>query len=239
MCTVSYIPIRDHIYITASRDERISRQPALPPVVRVHNNQLLIYPVDPEAGGTWIIMKENGDVAVLLNGAFICHQSKPPYRRSRGLILADLMHYKMPSLAFSKADLQEIEPFTVIILEEKSLYEFRWDGNEKYGRQLRAIRPHIWSSSTLYDGLEVKKREQDFAAFMNRNPNPTQLDILRFHRDAGTGEKYFDLNRNDLISIVSITGIHLTSDRGSMVYQDLLNNKNTETNIALVERVIQ
>jgi hypothetical protein len=240
MCTVSYIPVRDHIYITTNRDEKISRKQALPPVMKIHGGKMLIYPVDPDTTGSWIVMKENGDAAVLLNGAFLCHYPEPPYRKSRGLVLLDLMIHERPALAFTKTDLQEIEPFTVILFEKKSLYEFRWDGMEKYYRQLTTRRPHIWSSSTLYDGLAIKKREQEFAAFLNRNPHPTQLDILRFHRRAGIGEmkNHPDPGLDLLFSTVSITGIHFTPDRGCMVYQDLRNKKNTETNIALDQRVI-
>jgi uncharacterized protein with NRDE domain len=55
-----------------------------------HNGQKLFFPKDTDAGGTWIVMKENGDAAVLLNGAFINHTAEPPYRLSRGIILLDI-----------------------------------------------------------------------------------------------------------------------------------------------------
>jgi hypothetical protein len=108
-------------------------------------------------------MKENGDAAVLLNGAFICHDAEPPYRSSRGIILLNIFSAERPSVTFTKISLQDIEPFTLIMLENNCLYEFRWDGTEKYCKQLSTNRAHIWSSATLYDGFAVKKREQWFA----------------------------------------------------------------------------
>ncbi|MGL1516781.1 NRDE family protein, partial [Vibrio parahaemolyticus] len=48
------------------------------------------FPKDPDGGGTWIALKENGDVAILLNGAFENHIPAYPYRRSRGLIFLDI-----------------------------------------------------------------------------------------------------------------------------------------------------
>ena len=160
MCTVSFIPVGDKFYITSNRDEKLSRKRALPPAIHEHDGTKILFPKDADAGGTWIAAKENGDVAVILNGAFINHISTPPYRKSRGLILLDILAREKPSAAFSKIDPDEIEPFTIVLLENKSLFEFRWDGNEKYGKKLAKQQSHIWSSATLYDGLTVKKREK-------------------------------------------------------------------------------
>ncbi len=235
MCTVSYIPVNGTVYLTSNRDEKSSRKKAIAPTLHRYNGCNLIYPRDAEMGGTWIAMKENGDAAVLLNGAFLCHESRPPYRQSRGIIFLDIMSTRSPSLTFSKTNLGGIEPFTLIIVENGSLFEFRWDGEEKYCRQLSRIRPHIWSSSTLYDGLVIKKREEWFARFLNRHPRPTQLDILNFHRHAGDGDSRNNLlmDREGIYSTVSITGILLTADRGSMKYHDLKSGMLLEKKIEL------
>lgn len=118
-------------------------------------------------------------------------------------------------------------------LKKGSLYQFNWDGTEKYCKQLSASRPYIWSSVTLYDGLIIKKREQWFVDFLNRNCFPTQLDILNFHRFSGDGDSSTDLlmNRDDVYSTVSITSILLTNDRGSMKYMDTKNGRRVEMNI--------
>jgi hypothetical protein len=206
------------------------------PVMKEYNGKKIIYPADGDAGGTWIAMKENGDAVVLLNGAFICHNAEPPYRKSRGLILLDIFSEDRPSVAFTKAELQDIEPFTVVLLESNCLFEFRWDGNEKFCRQLSINRPHIWSSSTLYDGLMIKKREQWFAKFLNENPQPTQKDVLSFHQFAGDGDKANDLlmTRSGIYTTVSVTGIQLTKDRGIMCYFDVPEKKSAEIKIELL-----
>ena len=237
MCTVTFIPSRDNIFITSNRDEKNTRSPARPPALYGNSGERMIYPRDGDAGGTWISMKENGDAAVLLNGAFISHVAEPPYRKSRGLLFLDIFGTERPSQAFFKMNLYGIEPFTFLLYEKNCLYEFRWDGTERYGKQLAVSRPHIWSSATLYDGLAVKKREQWFAAFLNLNPSPTQLDILNFHRFSGEGDAQNDLlmNRDDLYATVSITGIMLTNDRGSMKYLAMQDNRISEMKIELVE----
>ena len=236
MCTVSFVPVKDKFIITSNRDEKISRKNSLRPQLTIYNGQKIIYPKDGDAGGTWIAMKENGDAAVLLNGAFIAHVAEPPYRLSRGLVLLDIIATERPSVTFTKINLLDIEPFTLVLLERNCLYEFRWDGTERYCRQLSVHRPHIWSSATLYDGFAVKKREQWFASFLNEHPVPTQQDILNFHRFTGSGDKRNDLLmiRGDLYQTVSITSIFLTADRGNMKHTDLKKETTAEVNVGLL-----
>jgi hypothetical protein len=145
----------------------------------------------------------------------------------------DIISEKNPSQFLQKINLDGIEPFTLILLDSGSLYEFRWDGNERYCKQLSVHRPHIWSSTTLYDGLVIKKREQWFADFLNRNPNPTRQDVLNFHRFTGDGDRANDLlmSRENIYSTVSITSLFLTADRGSMKYMDVLAGLEMERNI--------
>ncbi|HET9746076.1 MAG TPA: NRDE family protein [Chitinophagaceae bacterium] len=235
MCTVSFIPVRDNIIITSNRDEKVTRKEASRPGVSFYKGQKLLYPRDGDAGGTWIVLKQNGDAGVLLNGAFICHAPELPYRMSRGVVLLDIVSTTRPSIAFTKINLQDIEPFTLVLLESNCLYEFRWDGSEKYCRQLSTNRAHIWSSATLYDGFAVKKREQWFASFLNSHPVLTQQDIMNFHRFTGDGDKKNDLlmTRDSVYKTVSITSIFRTRDRGNMKYLDLSNNRLSEVNIAL------
>jgi uncharacterized protein with NRDE domain len=236
MCTVSFIPVRDNFVITSNRDEKTSRKNAIRPKLSVYKGQKLFFPKDGDAGGTWIVMKENGDAAVLLNGAFICHTAGPPYRLSRGIILLDIFSTERPSVTFTKIDLGDIKPFTLVLLENNCLYEFRWDGVEKYCKQLITDRSYIWSSATLYDGFIVKKREQWFASFLNNHPTPTQQDVINFHRFTGDGDKQNDLlmTRDGMYGTVSITSILLTKDRASMKYLDVKKENQSEVNIELL-----
>jgi hypothetical protein len=240
MCTVSFVPVKDKFIITSNRDEKTSRKIAIRPQLSVYNGQKLIFPKDSDAGGTWIVMKENGDAAVLLNGAFICHDAEPPYRSSRGIILLNIFSAERPSVTFTKISLQDIEPFTLIMLENNCLYEFRWDGTEKYCKQLSTNRAHIWSSATLYDGFAVKKREQWFASFLNNYPVPTQQDILNFHRFTGKDDRKNGLlmTRGGVYRTVSITSILMTKDRGNMKYLDLKDETTSEMNIGLTSSLL-
>jgi hypothetical protein len=195
----------------------------------------LIYPKDAAAGGSWIGLKENGDAAVLLNGGFSPHKPRL-YAKSRGLVFLDVLSAMRPLIYLMKLELNNIEPFTLVLFENNSLYEFRWDGEEKHCRQLSVIRPHIWSSVTLYSMPIIKKRESWFNSFMNKYPDPTQQDILNFHRFTGDGDTCNDLlmRRDGVYSTVSITSVLLEADHGSMKYCDLSDGSVTEKKIEFI-----
>ncbi|CAN5747988.1 NRDE family protein [soil metagenome] len=226
MCTVTFIPVREGYVITSNRDEKFSRKQAIPPVSYVENEILIICPKDADAGGTWIAMRENGDASVLLNGAFEKHISQPPYAKSRGIIFLDIFTHVTPLPYFMQMNLQGIEPFTMIIFNG-SLNECRWDGNNKHCRYLRKDQPYIWSSATLYENAVVRNREQWFATFLSKNPHPSREEIFSFHQFAGDGDVKNDLlmNRNGLLSTVSITAVTLKKNRCKMHYVDLKDNK--------------
>jgi uncharacterized protein with NRDE domain len=226
MCTVSFIPVNNTFFLTSNRDEKIIRKAAFAPAVHCVNGSNLLFPKDAAAGGSWISLHENGNAAVLLNGAFKKHISQPPYRLSRGIIFLDIIAAKSPMQAFLKINLDNVEPFTVITIANKCLYECRWDGQQKHWLQLKNNYPRIWSSATLYDEVTVKKREHWFTNWLNKNPYPTQEDILQFHQFTGEGDTNNDLlmNRDGKMLTVSVTGIELNKYQGKMQYIDLKNN---------------
>src|SRR6476646_8177236 len=205
MCTVSFIPVKEKCFITSNRDEKNNRKAAIPPAIYELESGKLIYPKDGDAGGSWIALHENGNAAVLLNGAFEKHTPRPPYRISRGVILLDVLASENPTRRFDQVNLEKIEPFTIIIVDRGDLYECRWNSSRKYFRHLRSYRPYIWSSVTLYEDPAIKKREQWFETFLSQNPDPTQDDILRFHQFAGDGDNNNDIRmeRSGLYSTVS------------------------------------
>jgi uncharacterized protein with NRDE domain len=225
MCTVTFIPGKRGYLITSNRDEKYSRKAAIPPAIHNVGKGRILFPKDANAGGTWIALHENGNAAVLLNGAFQPHVSKPPYAKSRGIILLELIQAVMPVRFFTRIDLAGIEPFTLVILDDNNLYECRWDGDRKHCQQLRKDN-HIWSSATLYKEEIVKQRERWFATFLNKHPNPTQMDVLNFHQFAGSGDIQNDLKiKRSGLSTVSITSISADTERGNMQYLDLEENK--------------
>src|SRR5476651_889801 len=126
MCTVTFLPFKDRLLITSTRDETILRATALPPVPYDFTTGKILFPKDGEAGGTWIATHENGNVMVLLNGAFVRHHHEPPYRKSRGIIFLNIFDSTDPKQSFEQIDLEGIEPFTLVIWAQGQLWETKW-----------------------------------------------------------------------------------------------------------------
>lgn len=240
MCTVTFIPAPGKVYLTSNRDEKQGRSAALAPAVYDFPSGRMVFPKDGDAGGTWIAAHENGNAVVFLNGGWVGHTPAPPYRKSRGLILLDLINSTMPYHHFLSLPLDNIEPFTAVIWEDARLYECRWDGEQKYARQLDATRPHIWSSVTLYTEAVVLKRRQWFEDWLQKNGSPFQDDILAFHQFTGDGDAHNDLmmNREGKVFTVSVTSLAMSGRAINMRYLDLKNNQTFEQELATEKTMV-
>lgn len=234
MCTVTFIPAGDTCYLTSNRDEKHWRSPAFIPAVQAMNTGRLLFPKDSDAGGTWIAAHENGNAIVFLNGGFVAHTPQPPYRKSRGLILLDLADSASPWNSFLAINLNNIEPFTAVLWEQGHLYECRWDGQQKFHKEINPGRPHIWSSVTLYDEAVIRKRRQWFTQWLQRHPQPQGNDILHFHQFTGDGDRRNDLlmDRDGKVCTVSVTQLIISTPSIQMQYLDLRNNSTASQELA-------
>jgi len=234
MCTVTFIPAKEKIYLTSNRDEKNWRMDAVTPTVYEFASGKILFPKDADAGGTWIAVHENGNAIVFLNGGLVAHLPEHPYRKSRGLILLDLIEGATPYNSFLAIKLTNIEPFTAVIWDGDHLFECRWDGKQKFTKLLDEGIPHIWSSVTLYDEEVISKRNAWFEEWLQLNAKPSQDDILHFHQFTGDGDSHNDLrmNRNGKVFTVSVTSLAISTQNANMQYLDLKNNQ--QTNEALI-----
>jgi hypothetical protein len=230
MCTVSYIPASDGFYLCSNRDEKKSRSAAFLPSSHHWNTSRIIYPKDPDGQGSWIAAKSDGTAAVLLNGAFTKHISKPPYRKSRGLILMEVIQSEKPEDYFEQMELQDIEPFTIIIISTGKLHEYRWDGKQKYCLSLDTRKAHFWCSATLYDEASAQKRKSWFDSWLGKTPQADQEGILNFHLNGGDGNSFDGLviNRKEEMKTVSITCLAVIGTSVRMKYSDLKTGRHYE-----------
>lgn len=240
MCTVTFIPAAGKVYLTSNRDEKHWRLPALAPAIYDFPSGKILFPKDADAGGTWIAAHENGNAIVFLNGGWIAHTPQPPYRKSRGLILLELINSTMPYHYFLTAALDNIEPFTAVIWEDGRLYECRWDGVRKYEQALDAQVPHIWSSVTLYNNEVILKRRQWFETWLSKHSTPFQYDILHFHQFTGDGDEQNDLmmNRDGKVFTVSVTSMAIIDHSITMHYLDLKNNQTFAQELAIEKSMV-
>lgn len=224
MCTVTFIPrgFNDFI-LTSNRDEAPNRE-TLPPSTYTINDTQLLFPKDTVAGGTWIGLSEKNRLICLLNGGFTTHERKEKYRMSRGIIVTDLLTSEDALAAINTYDLQDIEPFTIILVDwekDLKLYELVWDGAKAHLEE-KPIAPTIWSSSLLYSEAVKKKRESWFSEFLFKKMRPSEENILDFHKTGGEGDSKTNLIMDrGFVKTKSVTQIQKNAESTSMRYEDI------------------
>ena len=236
MCTVSFVASNGKSIITSNRDEKIIRPSAIEPKNYLINNKNIIFPKDPKAGGTWFAIDESGTTLVLLNGANEKHISKPSYLKSRGLIVLDMISSLSPKDFWQEIDLENIEPFTLVLFQDKKLFQLQWNGIKKESISLDTEKNHIWSSATLYPKDIRENRSNWFYSFLESNPEVSEQEMLHFHRytEAENQENGLVINRNDELKTLSITQAVTEINKVAILHSDLIANKDFETSFIII-----
>jgi uncharacterized protein with NRDE domain len=230
MCVLTFIPHSDgRVTITHNRDEHILRPQAVPPQVYQIGNQRVTFPKDPQGGGTWFAVHDDW-VVCLLNGGFEKHESRPPYKESRGTVITKFFQY---------ADIQQFsnnfvatgyEPFTLVVfnLKEKKIQQFAWDEHVLHIQHLDSTKPQIWSSSTLYSSSVKAMRKQIFQQFASIKPSYQQ--ILEFHNMNVNNDlhKSFFVNIEDKIKTVATIQASGRQGKMKLNYKTFYENYNAK-----------
>ena len=224
MCTVSFVNSQEGVIITSNRDEKVIRPSAIAPKNYCRNGKNIIYPKDPKAGGTWFVIDENRTVLVLLNGGKTKHIPELFYRRSRGLIALDIISSTSPKDFWDQINLEDIEPFTLVLYQQEKLYELIWDGLIKIKTILDANKNHIWSSVTLYPKEIRQKRSNWFMDFLMNKKEISSSEMLNFHRNTehGDSENGLVINREYVLKTLSITQAVIDKNKCVLRYYDLV-----------------
>jgi hypothetical protein len=236
MCTVSFVATNGKTIITSNRDEKVIRPSAIEPKNYLINNKNIIFPKDPKAGGTWFAVDESGTILVLLNGANEKHKVKPSYRKSRGLIVLDIISSLSPKGFWQEINLDNIEPFTLVLFQDNELFQLRWDGKDKECISLDTKKNHVWSSVTLYP-KEIRENRADwFHSFLDSNAILSETEMLHFHRhtENDNPENGLVINRNDELKTLSITQSVTEMNKVSILHYDLIANEDFETSFIII-----
>ena len=227
MCTVSFVSTSGKTIITSNRDEKVQRQSAIEPKSYLINNKNIFFPKDQKAGGTWYAVREDATVLVLLNGAEEKHQLKSSYRKSRGLILLDLISSDSVIKAWENLNLDGIEPFTLVLFEQPNLYQLRWNEIEKSTLSMDANQKHIWSSSTLYPKDVREHRAELFRQFLGNKTDFSSDEMLHFHRytEKDNQQNGLVINRNEELKTLSITQAVIEKNKVVLSHYDLQQQK--------------
>lgn len=230
MCTATYLPIGPKGFIlTHSRDEKAIRPAALAPREIPIGGHVVTFPKDPQGMGTWIACSDQLTVC-LLNGAFVPHQPRPPYKHSRGLVPLDVFDYVSVDAFIRHYPFDGLEPFTLLLLEGSLLTELRWNGKRLFIQEKDPKSTHIWSSVTLYTTEVIQQRERWFSQWKQQVSYWTVGAIRQFHKTAGDGDPRNSLrmNRQNQYFTVSLTSVLHNGRVSAMLYEDLMQPKVTQ-----------
>jgi|SRR5699024_5131536 len=194
MCSLTYIPQAENttnFILTDNRDESVNRPAEFPQVYEELNSQLF-YPKDKKAGGTWFGISKQKRAMALLNGAFKRHKRAVSYRKSRGLVVKELLAAKDLMKTIEDYDFSGIEAFFGIIFsweKEMKIIEIIWDGEKKHLNKKDAIKPHIWSSAMTFSLEEHTEKEIKFHQFLEKNQFAENFPALLwdFHQSKEAG----------------------------------------------------
>ena len=203
------MPKAGKYFFASLRDENPLRPRASIPDIYSTNDVSVLAPIDSMAGGTWIGIAETGNVIILLNGGFENHRHKNRYRKSRGLIVSELLATNVPEEYWDMMDMEDIEPYTLVVWSNGRLFQLVWDGINKHTIQLLTNQPYIWSSATLYGEEAKRNRELKFQNWLGKNLPVTAESLLDFFKTDPDCKNGFLINRGEEIKTLSYSFIKL------------------------------
>lgn len=237
MCTLTFIPLSSTGFVlTSSRDENPARVRAIAPKGYLSPlGHKVLFPMDVESQGTWLLTSESWQTICLLNGGYEAHIKIGPYRHSRGRVIIDYLAYATPKQFIESYNFSGLEPFTLIIICEReglNIYQITWDGLNVDYFFPDATEPQIWSSSTLYSPEIKNWRTLLFKQWLSNMDSTYVTDqMYDFHAYAGAQDPENAIRmKRASVETVSITSIEKTAKTWTMTYHDLsLAEKNSHS----------
>lgn len=222
MCTLTFIPKNEGYLAGMNRDELLTRPSALLP--RIHSQDGMEYVCPQESsGGTWIACNNMGNLLALLNWNEINVEHLGVKRRTRGLVIPDLILARDASSTdggLDRLSLDRVFPFRLIGVfhDERQLIEWRWDGSCIRRIELAWVRKH-WFSSGLSDtaAKEERGRVCEAASFHPTVGTTSWLRSLHRSHEPKPGPYSVCVHRHDAAT-VSYTEVECCPPRVSVSY---------------------
>jgi hypothetical protein len=224
MCTVTVVPHQKGIRVMCNRDERRSRPAALPPQVHDLGRRLAAFPVDPRGGGSWVGANDAGIVVSLLNVSGPSQSSSQVPKRSRGLIVREVLRCGSLSDVLETVavlDARQFDMFRLVAMHRLTAVDVTTDGVRTAIRpQITIDAPLLFTSSSLGDALVEAPRQQLFQEMVVERRSEWLRGQARFHRHQWPlrPEISVRMERDDALT-VSRTIVDVTRARRSLLYE--------------------
>jgi hypothetical protein len=210
--------------VVFNRDERLTRGPAVAPVLKRFGPRRAVLPIDSDAAGTWIAGSDLGAVFALLNVTTHLQRGALSHRETRGGIITALLDAESLDAAFAR--MQRLEqrryaPFRLLCLSPTRVCETWSDGWTLRIRQSRLQTPLMRTSSSLGDRVVANRRIQLFERHFARRPiRVADQDAFHHHQWHGRPEFSVLMSRADART-VSITTAAVDDEHVTLSYVPL------------------
>ncbi len=190
MCTITWWldPDGAGYEVFFNRDERRSRQPALPPNAARRLEVNYLAPTDADFRGTWILVNAHGLTVAMINHYPADPKTPQKPARSRGMLTRDLAD--SASIAevrerLAKAKLQHYGAFNLFVFEpgEKPV-KWTWDTRALLEDPAAEPLPFFTSSSFRSEDIRRQRRELFAKNWAAKNQlTPAGLAQFHLHRE--------------------------------------------------------
>lgn len=166
MCTLSWKWSEETFHLFFNRDEALARPKALPPIVRQEKENLILCPIDPQGGGTWMGVNQQGLVIALVNDYQNPAKQAVTGLRSRGLLVLELLTEVSVDSILKAIQGMELSCYPGFLLHLFSLseegWQIHWNGEQLNLKEISEVKLPI-SSSSVYPQEAERYRQQRYS----------------------------------------------------------------------------
>jgi len=224
MCTMSWLRDGTGYDLFFNRDEKRSRLPAAPPVVRRVGSTAVLAPRDGEAGGSWLAANEHGLTLALLNGYLggdaVAAPASGPWT-SRGRLVMDLSDCSAVSELAGRLktlDLAKFRSFHLVAFDSRAGLLASWrDGALECVDENSFSAPLISSSFSFAEVAESRRAQ--YREYIDVADGSKVEASLAYHRSHCPERGPFSpcMHREDART-VSLTWVRVDRARVQMRY---------------------
>lgn len=221
MCTVSWQFNDTGYQLFFNRDELNTRQRALLPEIKQHQEVHFIAPTDTDAGGTWISINEYGVALCLLNNYAAQAQMADRKWISRGQLVHELSHVSNIDVLINAIIINTLEryrPFDLIALSLNGhSCQLSWDGSNLKVTQDPGM---PLTSSSFQTEAVIQSRLQQFRQAIDKN-GPQAQQFRQYHASHLPERGAFSVcMHRDNGQTVSFSHINVDTSQASFNYYD-------------------